>query len=95
MTQQMSGPPAGPFCQSCSMPLVDPSSFGTEADGTKSSEYCSYCYADGAFVSDVTMEEMVTISAKGMSEAMGTPEAEARELIASLLPGLKRWQAAS
>ncbi|MGB0507492.1 MAG: zinc ribbon domain-containing protein [Pikeienuella sp.] len=27
----------------------DPGTGGTEADGTKSSIYCSYCYQDGVF----------------------------------------------
>ena len=46
------------FCQSCGMPL-NPSILGTNADGTKSSDYCTYCFKDGAFTGDFTMEEMV------------------------------------
>lgn len=95
MTQQMSGPPAGPFCQSCSMPLREPDAFGTEADGSKAGEYCHLCYQDGAFTSDVTMEEMIDISAKGMSEAMGTPAPEAKLMLSQIVPHLKRWQAAT
>jgi len=95
MTQPMSGPPAGPFCQSCSMPLSEPDSFGTEADGAKSAEYCSYCYVDGAFTSDVTMDQMIDISAKGMSDAMGTPLPEAQAMLRQILPGLKRWSTAA
>ncbi len=38
------------FCQSCGMPFrEDPAGGGTEADGTKSTVYCSYCYRDGSF----------------------------------------------
>jgi hypothetical protein len=37
-------------CQSCDLPQSkDPGDGGTEADGTKSATYCSYCYQDGAF----------------------------------------------
>ena len=37
-------------CQSCGMPLnKDPEGGGSEADGSRSSTYCSLCYADGAF----------------------------------------------
>ena len=32
---------------------------GTEADGTKSREYCNYCYENGAFTANCTMEEMI------------------------------------
>ena len=40
------------FCQSCGMPMnKDPRNGGTNADGTNSAEYCSYCYVNGAFSS--------------------------------------------
>jgi len=94
MTQQMPEVPQGPFCQSCSMPLTEPDSFGTEANGSQSEDYCSYCYADGAFIGDISMDEMVDISAKGMSEATGTPVAEAQTMLRQILPSLKRWSAA-
>ena len=32
---------AGPFCQSCGMPLENATDFGTEANGDRSTEYCS------------------------------------------------------
>lgn len=49
-----------PFCQSCGMPMDVPGSeYGTERDGTRSRDYCSYCYRDGAFTTDWTMEEMI------------------------------------
>lgn len=95
MTQRMPPQPTGPFCQSCSMPMQNPADFGTEADGAQSDEYCTYCYQTGAFTSDLTMEQMVEVAAKGMSEATGTPEAEAHELMRRALPGLKRWSRAA
>ncbi|MBU4293030.1 MAG: zinc ribbon domain-containing protein [Actinobacteria bacterium] len=33
-----------PFCQSCSMPMMKPEDFGTNADGSKNEEYCTYCF---------------------------------------------------
>ena len=45
------------FCQSCGMPLEE-KLLGTNADGSKNEEYCIYCYKDGAFTGDFTMEEM-------------------------------------
>ncbi len=37
-------------CQSCGMPLHrDPQLGGTNKDGSRSIEYCSYCYLDGDF----------------------------------------------
>lgn len=38
------------ICQSCGMPLKrDPQGGGTQADGSKSGHYCSYCYENGEF----------------------------------------------
>lgn len=37
-------------CQSCGMPLSkDAKGGGTNADGTLSDKYCSYCWVDGKF----------------------------------------------
>lgn len=38
------------ICKSCGMPLKrDTEGGGTNKDGTKSTEYCSYCFQDGNF----------------------------------------------
>lgn len=57
-------------CQSCGMPLKqDPQGGGSEADGTKSTQYCSLCYKDGAFVgADCTVEDMQRIVDAAMKE---------------------------
>ena len=39
------------FCQSCGMPLTD-EVLGTNADGSKNEDYCTYCYKDGKFLQD-------------------------------------------
>jgi hypothetical protein len=42
--------PKGPFCQSCGMPLSrDQLGGGTNADRSRSTEYCSHCYQSGRF----------------------------------------------
>ncbi len=46
------------FCQSCGMPLTE-DVLGTNADGSKNEDYCMYCYKDGKFLQDCTMEEMI------------------------------------
>ncbi len=52
--------PAGPYCQSCGMPLSsDEGKGGSEKDGSKSTLYCSHCYSNGQFVEpNVTVFEM-------------------------------------
>ena len=47
------------FCQSCGMPITSEEQFGRNADGSKNEEYCSYCYRDGAFTENCTMDEMI------------------------------------
>ena len=46
------------FCQSCGMPLTD-DVLGTNADGSKNEDYCIYCYKDGKFLQECTMDEMI------------------------------------
>ena len=46
------------FCQSCGMPLND-QVLGTNADGSRNEDYCMYCYRDGKFLQEYTMDEMI------------------------------------
>lgn len=47
-----------PMCQSCGMPLSnDPQGGGTNADGSKTKKYCSYCYENGDFKFNGTVTE--------------------------------------
>lgn len=79
------------YCQSCGMPLTS-QLLGTEKDGQKSAEYCLYCYENGAYKeSGITMEQMIEMCVPHM-KAHGMPEEEARKLMNSALPQLKRWQ---
>lgn len=82
----------GKFCQSCGMPMKkDPKGGGTQADGTKSILYCSFCFADGKFTSpDMTMDEMKTL-VKGKMKEMGFPGFLAG-FFTSGIPRLQRWQ---
>ncbi|MBO4516840.1 zinc ribbon domain-containing protein [bacterium] len=47
------------ICQSCGMPITNSEQFGTNADGTANHDYCIYCYKDGKFIDDVSMEEYI------------------------------------
>ena len=81
------------FCQSCAMPIGDLAECGTEKDGTKSSDYCQYCYEDGAFKGDMTMEQMIDFCVPFVSK--GEPyknEEEARTEMMKYFPTLKRWK---
>lgn len=78
------------FCQSCAMPMSE-EHFGTEKDGSKNEDYCSYCYQDGEFTSDISMEEMIDYSAPKAAEATGMSEEAARKMCEDMFPHLKRW----
>ncbi len=84
--------PEGPFCQSCGMPLSrDTGGGGTEADGSKSADYCSHCYQNGAFtMPDLTVEQMVD-RVKGKMKERGVPEPMAA-MLTKIIPNLKRWK---
>lgn len=47
-------------CQSCGMPMSrDEKGGGTNADGSKSTMYCSHCFASGKFtMPDLTVDQM-------------------------------------
>ena len=83
------------FCQSCGMPMGDTNElYGTEANGGKNTDYCSYCYDQGAFTFHGTMEEMIELCIPPMVESNPgmTPE-QARQIMKQFLPALKRWRA--
>ncbi|MEI7498594.1 MAG: zinc ribbon domain-containing protein [Candidatus Falkowbacteria bacterium] len=79
-------------CQSCGMPLKkDPKGGGTNADGSTSTMYCSYCYQNGAFTwPDCTPEQMQAFSKKKIQE-MGIPGFLACWLTKGV-PKLERWK---
>ena len=74
------------------MPLAkDPAGGGCEADGAKSSKYCSLCYADGRFrhpdFNAVQMQDFCVeqLSKKGMPRVMAW-------LFTRGIPKLERWR---
>jgi hypothetical protein len=81
-------------CQSCGMPVDESSSnFGTEADGSSSSEFCTFCYQNGEFTNPhQTFDEMVASSVDFMASNLGFSAAEATELSNNVIRKLRRWQ---
>ena len=68
--------------------------YGTNADGTKSEDYCAYCYTNGQFnAPNMTMEEMINVCIPHVVNGnKGMDEKKARELMEQTLPQLKRWK---
>ena len=72
------------------MPIGKPELRGTEKDGSKSQEYCLYCYQNGAFINPgMNMEEMKTL-VKGQMEKMKM-EPNIINIALKSIPHLKRW----
>lgn len=80
------------YCQSCGMMFTAPDQYGHEADGTEVEDFCRWCYDDGAYTYETTMEDMIEDCAPRMAEAMGWTVDESASLLGAVLPTLKRWK---
>ena len=66
---------------------------GTNADGTNTEEFCSFCFRNGEFTNPhQTMEEMVQSSIENMTTDLKMPLEQAANLANSFIPTLRRWQ---
>lgn len=75
------------------MPIEDEQLKGTNKNGSKSDLYCNYCFQDGEFTSDVTLEEMVEICIPPTIKAGVYPDEQiAKSSMLAFFPSLKRWQ---
>lgn len=81
------------YCQSCGMMFTAPDQHGHEADGTETKDFCRWCYEDGNYTYETTMDEMIEDCAPRMAEAMGWTVDEAASLLGAVLPTLDRWKA--
>jgi hypothetical protein len=69
----------------------DPKGGGTNADGTHSKMYCSYCYENGEFTwKDATANQMQEF-VKGKLKEMGFPGFLAG-MFSKGVPRLERWK---
>lgn len=79
------------LCQSCAMPLTE-ELLGTEKDGSKNQDYCIYCYKDGVFTQDYSMEDMIELCADFvMKEDKNANREEEIRKMKEYFPKLKRW----
>ena len=78
------------------MPLTE-DVLGTDADGSKNEDYCMYCYKDGKFLQDCTMDEMIEHCSQFVDEVnkqMPKPmtKEEYKQMMRGFFPMLKRWR---
>ena len=85
------------ICQSCGMPMLTPEEFGTNSDGSLNEDYCVYCFKDGKFTVEASMDEMIAQYAE-IPEALKDENGNSitkEQFIANMqvfLPTLKRWK---
>ena len=82
------------------MPLTDASQFGTNADQTKNETYCHFCFRDGRFTQECTMDEMIENCLNYLDEfnrdsPVQYTHEQAREQMRQFFPHLERWQSGS
>lgn len=79
------------ICQSCWMPIENENQLWTNIDWTQNKDYCIYCYKNGSFIDDVTMEEYIDMCSQYWAQAWMTNE-EMKVYCEKLFPTLKRRQ---
>ena len=85
------------FCQSCGMPLTKDEDCGRNADGSINFDYCQYCFQDGKFLQECTMEEMIDHCAQFVDEVnkmLPEPmtQEQYKQMMHGYFPMLKRWR---
>lgn len=79
------------ICQSCGMPIVNNNQLGSNKDGSLNEDYCKYCYQNGEFIDDVTMQEYIEMCSQFGAQA-GMFNEQMKEYCSNLFPTLKRWK---
>ncbi|MCL2446107.1 MAG: zinc ribbon domain-containing protein [Oscillospiraceae bacterium] len=85
------------MCESCGMPMGETNEmYGLEANGSKSVDYCKFCYDNGAFTQpDLTLAQQIEQCTDIMVKEFSFDRADALQQCQEGLPTLKRWKAAA
>ena len=78
------------------MPLTNENR-GTNADGSRSEDYCSYCYKNGEFTQEFTMNQMIEFCLQFLDQwntqaGCSLTPVQAKEQMLQHFPHLKRWK---
>ena len=79
------------ICQSCGMPIKNDDDLGFDEDGERNEFYCKYCYNNGEFIDNVTMEKYIEMCSQ-FGEQAGMTNQQMKEYCTKLFPTLKRWK---
>jgi hypothetical protein len=79
-------------CQSCGMPLKrDEKGGGTNADGSKSTAYCSHCFEGGRFTMPDLSASQMQDRVRDKLKELGFP-GFAAGMFTRRIPKLERWK---
>ena len=62
---------------------------GTNKDGTRNADYCSHCYGNGTWMTDMSLDDMQR-RVGGLLKQRGAPGNVVEQAV-SAIPSLKRW----
>lgn len=79
------------ICQSCGMPITNKNQLGLNKDHSINEDYCKYCYNNGEFIDNVSMEKYIEMCSQYGAQAGMTNE-EMKKFCTKLFPTLKRWK---
>lgn len=84
------------ICQSCGMDISSDEHKGTNADKSLSEEYRAFCFKDGKFSNNFTLEEQMEIGLAYSPEYSSATTQEEKDKIKQqtreYLSNLKRWK---
>ena len=81
-------------CQSCAMPMSDSKDFGTEKNGSESTDYCCHCYKDGDFTwQAASVDEAVEGNLDFWEKEIDESDEQFRARVKGEFSRLKRWKA--
>lgn len=73
------------------MPISSVDQLGKNKDGSINQDYCKYCYDNGEFIDNVSMEKYIEMCSQFGAQA-GMTNDEMKEFCTKLFPTLKRWK---
>ena len=73
------------------MPISSVDQLGKNKDGGINQDYCKYCYNNGEFIDNVSMEKYIEMCSQFGAQA-GMTNDEMKEFCTKLFPTLKRWK---
>ena len=76
------------YCESCGM-MLSPDEYGTDSDGAKTDHYCKWCFEQGKYTYETSMEAMIEDCAPRLAENTGMTNDEAVSLMGAVLPHLQ------